>query len=147
MSSQEGKFALKHPKGSHLDEAVAGEIRTRLEDGKLSCAAASRIAKDLDVPMAEVGRNADLLEARIHKCLLGLFGNQDANGEKIPVVPAGTVSEKMERAIRERLEDNGLTCEAIWEIAKKMNVPRGRIASACEALGIKITRCQIGAFR
>ncbi|MCP4679132.1 MAG: hypothetical protein GY854_27300 [Deltaproteobacteria bacterium] len=147
MSSQEGKFASKHPVGSHLDDAVAHEIRIHLEDGKLSCAAAIRIAQDLDVPMADVGRNADLLEARIHKCLFGLFGYQDEDGEKIPVEPAEVVSEEMEQAIRERLEDNCLTCEAGWEIAQKMNVARGRIASICEALGIKITNCRIGAFR
>ncbi len=146
MSKHQGKFARKHPEGTQPDEQIAEAIRENLEDGRLSCAAASRISSQRGVSMNEIGLNADLMEARIHKCLFGLFGRTSADGEKIPVEPAVTIPEEIEVAIRARLEDGRLTCAAGWEVARETDVARGAIAAMCEALGIKISHCQLGAF-
>ncbi len=69
-----GHYAAKHSKETVLDERIAGEIRKTIKDGKVSCAAAHRIAEELGVTPAEVGVTIDLLEARIERCQLGLYG-------------------------------------------------------------------------
>ncbi len=93
--------------------------------------------------MAEVGRTLDLLEIRISRCQLGLFGYA-AEGKIVrrenPVIP------ELEKAIRSRLSDSRLPCAAAWEIAAEWKIPRMKIASACEELKIKIKPCQLGAF-
>jgi hypothetical protein len=142
----EGKYAAKHPPGSKPDDKVALAVKDALKEGKLSCAAASRISKDLGVSMEEIGRTADLLEVRINKCIYGLFGRTDKSGNKMPVKPAATVSDKMRKAIDERLDDGRLSCADGWEIADTLGAPRKSIAGICETLKVKINKCQLGAF-
>ena len=141
-----GHYAAKHPQGSKPDEAVARAVNDALEDGKLSCAAATRISEKQAVSMEEIGRTADLLEIRIHKCIFGLFGRTNKDGEKTPIEPAESVSDEMRETIENRLEGGRLSCAAGWEVADEMGVSRKYIASICEALEIKINKCQLGAF-
>jgi len=44
------------------------------------------------------------------------------------------------------MNDEKLSCAAAWEIAGSLNISRTKVASACEAMGIKIKPCQLGAF-
>lgn len=44
------------------------------EDKKLSCAAAFKIAKELDIDISEVGKKADEMGIKISNCELGQFG-------------------------------------------------------------------------
>ncbi len=55
--------------GTELEEKVV----SFLVDGKLSCAVAFKIAKELKVGIREVGKTADELGIRIVKCQLGCF--------------------------------------------------------------------------
>jgi molybdate transport system regulatory protein len=49
-------------------------LRTQAGDDKrLACAEAFKIARDLDVPLAEVGRTCDELGIRMMHCQLGCF--------------------------------------------------------------------------
>jgi len=43
------------------------------DDKRLACADAFRIARDLDVPVAQVGRTCDELGIKITQCQLGCF--------------------------------------------------------------------------
>ncbi|MCP4600701.1 MAG: hypothetical protein GY847_09245 [Proteobacteria bacterium] len=144
--SHKGKFASKHPENIEPNEQIAQAVKANLKEGKLSCAAAIRISKDLDVSMADVGRNADLLEVRICKCLYGLFGQDTPTGKKLPVEPVESVSKEMEKAIRDVLEDGCLTCLAGWEVSSQMGIKYGSLVGICENLKIKICHCQLGAF-
>jgi len=49
-------------------------------------------------------------------------------------------------AIRAALVDRRLPCASAWDIAKTFGVRKMVVSAACEALGIKIKPCQLGAF-
>lgn len=143
----EGHYAAKHPEGTPVDERIAAALEGALDDrGRLRCATANRIARDLDVEMKQVGTTADLKEYRITKCLLGLFGQGEKYGEG-KIEAASEWSEGMEQAIRDALVDERLSCAAAWRIAKERDVARTRVAAVCQALKIKISPCQLGAFK
>ena len=142
--SDAGRYAAKHGKGGSPDENVAAACRAKVTAGELACADAEQISGELGVTMAEVGRTADLLEIRIGRCQLGLFG-YDAPGGRI-VRPAEGVEPALEAAIRGRLSNGRLPCSAAWEIATDRKVPRLNVSSACEVLKIKVKPCQLGAF-
>ena len=138
-------FAAKH--GQDSKRSVDAAIRARLEEetpkGTLSCAAAFRLAADLNQPPLEIGKAADLLEIRLVTCQLGLFGYAP---EKKIVKPAATVEPALEEAIRGELQGGRLACRSAWDLAERFRIARMTVSAACEALGIKIKPCQLGAF-
>lgn len=138
-----GHFRKKHSPDRKLNPDIAEILKNRVSDNAISCAVAHQTAADLEVLPSEVGFHMDFLEMRISKCQLGLFGY--APQKKI-VKPAETLLPEMEKAIRESLVNDRLSCKSAWEIAKRLGKKRMEIASACEALTLKITPCQLGAF-
>jgi len=138
-----GHFAQKHSADRETDPRVIGALKQRASAGGVPCAVAFKIASELDVAPGLVGKTADLLELRLKKCQMGLFGYEP---DKRIVKPAETVSEELETFIRNGLTDNRLSCEKAWGIAKKLGLTKMAVSSACERLGIKINACQLGAF-
>ncbi len=138
-----GNYAAKHLPDKKLNKMIAEAVKQQTMDGKISCASGHKIAGKLDVPPAEVGITIDLLEIRINKCQLGLYGYSPEN--RI-VKPAEKVSAELEEAILEALSNNRLPCATAWKIAKRFNIPKMEVSWACEALKIKISTCQLGAF-
>jgi hypothetical protein len=138
-------FAAKH--GQVSKRGVEAAIRARLEqdapEGTLSCAAAFAVAADMGRLPAEIGKAVDLLEIRLVKCQLGLFGYAP---EKKIVKPAEAVDSALEEAIRGELHAGRLACRNAWDLARRFRMPRMAVSSACEALGVKIKPCQLGAF-
>jgi len=53
---------------------------------------------------------------------------------------------KIEEYIRNSLEGGRLPCAKAFQIARDLNLPKHRIGEACNRLGIKISRCQLGCF-
>ena len=90
-----------------------------------------------------MGKAADLMEIKLVKCQLGLFGYEPV--KKI-VKPKPAANTDLEKAIRSSLVDGKLSCEAAWEIAHEFNISKMSVSAICEALKIKITPCQLGAF-
>jgi hypothetical protein len=75
MTRQKGqKFADKHGSDTQLSERIKDQIDRRAKNNALPCALAFKIADELNVSAAEVGKTADLLEIMLVKCQLGLFG-------------------------------------------------------------------------
>jgi hypothetical protein len=56
-----------------MKEKLREEMIKRAVDRKLPCAAARKIAEDLDIPYSEVGAAADELGIKIKNCQLGCF--------------------------------------------------------------------------
>ena len=56
-----------------MDIELEEKIVSSLVDGKLPCAVAFKIAKELKVSIRKVGETADKLGIRIAKCQLGCF--------------------------------------------------------------------------
>ena len=133
----------KNEKDKQQNPAITQEIKVRLRKDALACAVAFDIAGKLGCTPAEVGRTADLLHVSLVKCQLGLFGYKPQKkivDSRMPQEPA------LGDAIRDGLVDDRLPCKTAWRIAAQFGVPKMTVSSACEALGIKIKPCQLGAF-
>jgi len=144
MSAVEGKnYAKKHGSDAQADLSVKDEILKRAKGGKIPCAVAFEMAKDLQVSPAEVGKTTDLLNLWLNKCQLGLFGYKP---EKKIVKPQTNVNQDLKDAIYDALVDGKLPCQVAWDIASRLSVQKMLVSGACEAMGIKISACQLGAF-
>ncbi len=136
-------YSKKHQGRKQLKEEIVQAIKEKAKDGEIACAVAHAIAKELNVSPEEVGFTADMLNIPIVKCQLGLFGYKP---KKKIITAMKDVPEQLRKQIEENLEGGKLTCKKAWEIAKKLGVRKMEVSSACEALRIKITKCQLGAF-
>ena len=138
-----GNYAGKR-RGAKLNKTIAAKIKERISDNKISCSDAHSIAAALNVAPDEVGTAIDLLEVRIIKCQLGLFGH--GKEKKIPALP-DIIDPDFEPAIRSALVNGLLACSAAWDIAKRFNVSKATVSAVCEKMKIKISPCQLGAFK
>jgi hypothetical protein len=138
-----GHYAAKHP-DAKIDEAVAALIEEKQENGRITCAAAHAIAARCGCSPEKVGVNIDLLEKRISKCQMGLFGHGSKKGKAI--FKTKNVAPELEVAIRRAMDGQRLTCMSAWMLADRLGMKRLELACACEALEIKVGECQLGAF-
>ncbi len=136
-------FSAKHRSGQPVDPAIEEQLRDRCQKGELPCAVAFDIATQLAATPAEVGKAADLANCRLVKCQLGLFGYTP---DKKRVTAAEAVDQPLKKAIMGALQNNRLPCESAWRIADRLQLRKMAVSNACEALGIKIKPCQLGAF-
>ena len=144
MAPGDGKqFSEKHGPDAKPDGSISDLILKQEQNGELPCAVAFEIAKDLGISPGEVGKNIDLLNLRLVKCQLGLFGYQP---KKKIVKPLPTKVPDLKDAIQEALVEGKLPCAKAWSIASRLKVPKMKISGVCEAMGIKIKSCQLGAF-
>ncbi len=137
-----GHYAKKH-QGKAIDENISKKILSLAENKNLTCAAAHRIAKDLDIPPGDIGIQTDLMEFRITKCQLGLFGYFP---EPKKINPDIEISEDLTAALAKTINDNRISCRQCWEIAHSLKIKKVDLGSACEKKDIKIKFCQLGAF-
>ena len=138
-----GHYAKKHPADRMVDPAIAKAVKENQSNNEISCPTAFTIAEDLGVPPGEVGFTIDTLEITIIKCQLGLYGYKP---DKKIIKPADQVSPDLEDAIRAGLVNDRFPCAVAWETAERFGIRKMEVSAACEALGIKITPCQLGAF-
>ncbi len=144
MTRQKGqKFADKHGSNTQLNKRIKDQIDRQAKNNELPCALAFKIADELNVSAAEVGKTADLLEIMLVKCQLGLFGYSP---EKKIVKPKTPENQNLESTIRDSLVDGKLSCERAWEISRSFDVHKMTVSAICEQLKIKIQPCQLGAF-
>ncbi len=131
-----------------VDDALREAIEARLDaKGKLACASAFRIAKELSLPPLTVGQAADVLQIHLTRCQIGLFGYPQGKGWKGTTIPEKPMPEGLEEAIRAELNDKEeIGCAQIWAIAARMHIPKMVVGHWVDKLGYKITPCQLGAF-
>lgn len=144
MAPEKGhKFSQKHGPETQADPVIKEKINRHARQGELACAVAFKIAEELGVSPADIGITVDLMDQRLNKCQLGLFGYQP---DKKAVRAKAPINGPMEAAIRDALVDGRLACRVAWDIADRFQVPKMAVSGACEYLGIKIKPCQLGAF-
>ncbi|MDX9785505.1 MAG: hypothetical protein RBT11_01925 [Desulfobacterales bacterium] len=135
-------FADKHT-GKTPNARIEAEITTKIINGELPCVLAFDIATRLNIKPAEVGVTCDLMNLKISKCQLGLFGyhleHKVASGKKEPVA-------LLKDALMAAQFNHRITCETAWNIAAELKVGKIAVGNGCEALGIKIKACQLGVF-
>lgn len=137
------KFSEKHGSDVSLDPSVRAQILKIAPRGEVGCARAFQLAAEIKVSPAEMGRAVDLMEIKLVKCQLGLFGYGPA---KKAVKAQDPANSDLIAAVRGALIDGQLSCGKAWDIARQFNVPKMTVSAACEAIGIKIKPCQLGAF-
>ncbi|MCP4107007.1 MAG: hypothetical protein GY749_15965 [Desulfobacteraceae bacterium] len=137
------QFSEKHGADAVADSAVKGEILKLAKNDEIPCAVAFQISENLQVSPGQVGKTADILNLRLVKCQLGLFGYKP---EKKIVRPQNNADQEIKDAISNALTDGRLQCRSAWDIASQFKIPRMKISGICENLGIKIKACQLGAF-
>jgi hypothetical protein len=144
MTREQGpKFSEKHGADTEVNPAVKQKVEDKTKNNEISCAVAFQIAEEVKTTPTDVGKGIDLLDIRLVKCQLGLFGYRP---EKKAVKPKSPQNQDLEEAIRVALVEKKLSCRAAWDIAHRFNVPKMAVSAACEALNIKIKPCQLGAF-
>ena len=141
-----GKYSTKHRSGIIINKQVARMVREKSPGGEIACVTCEKISKELEVEISEVGITVDLLEIKIKKCQLGLFGygKKPNHGKGIQAVDS--VSYEMKCAIEEAAENGKVTCAALWTIADQLGTKRKEVSAACETLKLKIRECQLGTF-
>ena len=125
------------------DPLIKDEVVKHAKNGELPCAVAFEISKALKVSFAKIGKTADLLDIKIIKCQLGLFGYKP---HKKKVKPQENINKDLTDAINNGLVDGKLPCKKAWDIAGRFKIGKMAISGACETLNIKITACQLGLF-
>jgi hypothetical protein len=130
-----------------MNEHIHQAIQARLKDGNLPCNQAHAIARILDVDPLTVGLAANQADIRISRCQHGLFGyGPKAEGKHKIVHPMDEVPEHLAARLRAKAENGGITCTDIWRVADGLGYPRLEASSAVEAMGLKVSRCQLGCF-
>jgi len=137
------KFSAKHGPDATPDRFIEEEILTHGKNKELPCAVAFEISRTLKVSPDAVGMTADLMNFKLTKCQLGLFGYQP---QKKIVKHPDRVTEDLKNAIADQLVQGRLSCRRAWDIASGLKIGKMKVSGACEAMDIKITECQLGAF-
>ena len=130
-----------------MDEQMAQAMRKHLQDGKLTCSQAFAVAQRLSVDPLSVGLAATEAGIRISHCQLGLFGYGPKIEGKHKIVQAmDNVPERLAARLRAEAGDSGIPCAAVWSAADELGYLRLEASSAAEAMGLKVSRCQLGCF-
>ncbi len=138
-----GDYSKKHAPNETSDPRLRPALEEHIQGGKISCSQAFKVVADQGTTASEVGKTIDLLNAKLDKCQLGLFGYAP---ERSIVKPAENVPAELEQAIRGQLVDDRLPCAGAWKIAEELQIKKLDVSCAAEAMKIKITPCQLGAF-
>jgi len=138
-----GKYATKHDKDQPIDEEVKKLVLEKIIDNKITCSAAHEVATTANVSPAEVGIVIDMVNARLTHCILGLYGYPD--GKPVKKAPAKK-DEVLLKAINDAAEEKHLACKQAWDIADTLKIGRLTVSRMAEAHGIKVNKCQLGAF-
>jgi hypothetical protein len=137
-----GHYAKKHQR-KKINKEITKLIQEKSDNSNLSCAAAHKLAKELNISPLEIGIQTDLMEFRITHCQLGLFGYQP---EKKRIDPSIDIPAELEDRI-DSADDNGrIPCETCWQIAEDLKIKKLDLGSSCEKKGVRIKPCQLGAF-
>lgn len=137
------KFTQKHGPDAKPDTSIKDQILKLTKNDEIPCTVAFEIADYLQVSPAAVGKTADLINFKLTKCQLGLFGYQP---RKKIVQPRNNIKADLKTAITDALDQGRLSCARAWDIASRLGVGKMTVSGGCEAMGIKIKNCQLGAF-
>ncbi len=130
-----------------MDEKLLQAIQDRLDNGRLPCNQAFAIAQILGAEPLAVGQAANEAGIRISRCQLGLFGyGPKAEGKHKIVHAMDEVPARLAARLRAAAEGEALTCAAVWKVADGLGYKRIEASSAVEAMGLKVSRCQLGCF-
>ena len=130
-----------------MDTALHQTMLQRLEDGQMPCTVAHELAHEFGLELLAVGQAANEANVRISHCQLGLFGYGPKSEGKHKIVHAmDDVPERLAARLRAAAGEEGITCLAIWQIADELGYLYLEASSAVEAMGLRVSHCQLGCF-
>ncbi len=118
-------------------------VKAAAKDGRISCARGFELSRETGFSPAEIGAAMNENKIRISSCQFGLFGCET----KTKAAPPDTLDKKTEDSIRQNLTGGKIPCETAWRIAEELKMKKTDIASACDKMNVKISACQLGAFK
>jgi hypothetical protein len=124
-------------------------IEPYLVNNELACADAHRVAAELGISPLDLAApfNQDARYPRFCRCQLGVFGyGSKALGQSKIVLPAKHIPDDIRAALEARAVNGRVPCIAVWEIAEQFKYPRLGLGNICEAMGLRVTPCQLGCF-
>ncbi len=118
-------------------------VKAAMKDGSVACPSGWRVATDLGVSRLDVGAMIDRLGIRVTDCQLGCFkvGKTPFSGEV-----AEPFGEEVSRGVDALNEKDGLTCSAVFALARDLGAKPRAVSEAANARGYKIRQCQLGCF-
>lgn len=129
-------------------EKIKEMISIYPQKGKLPCAVAHYIAAYLKVPPMDVGRAATEAGVKLDQCQLGLFGYGRKGQSSYKILGRKVeVGQEALDLIRSSAREKRLSCLKLWDIADSCGIMRAEAGNAADSLGLKITPCQLGAFK
>lgn len=129
------------------DASIKAAILKRKKNDRLPCAVAFEIAKEMNISPRKVGETADLVNCKLTKCQLGLFGYKSKiDLAKSRDLPNLSQNIELKDAVLDSLVNGKLACKYAWEIASAFNVSKFSVTALCNLMEIGITECQLGAF-
>ena len=137
------KLVDKYRRDAKSDSSITYDILNHSLNSELSCASAFLIAKKCNVSPCKVGMIADLINCRLVKCQMGLFGYKP---DKKIVIPVKTTDQNLKNTITDNLVEGKLACKIALDISSCFKVNKMTVSGICEGMSIKINKCQIGAF-
>ena len=130
-----------------MEELVRSAVVERSREGAITCAEAHGIAERMGVSAANVGRAVTATAVRFSRCQLGLFGyGVKSEGKSKIVLRATNLPDDIVAALRDSSVNGRIACADAWAIAHGFDYPRLGIANIIEALGLKVSPCQLGCF-
>lgn len=130
-----------------MNQTLHEAMLARLRDGQLPCAQAHELAREFGLDPLQVGQAADEAGIRIGLCQLGLFGyGLKSEGRHKIVQPMDEVPGRLAARLRAAAGEDGISCADIWQIAAELGYRRLEVSGAVEALGLRVSLCQLGCF-
>lgn len=137
-----GNYAGKHPQ-QEIDPVVVEKLEKLKDQNQITCAAAHRVASDLNMSPKKIGVQVDLMELRLVQCQLGLFGHTPGSGQSDKDIG---MSEDLKLRLESMTKDDRISCKACWDIAREFKMSRLDMGSVCKKIDLRIKPCQLGAF-
>lgn len=123
-------------------------IAVHPQKGRLPCAVAHYIAASLAVTPIEVGTAATEMGVKLDQCQLGLFGYGRKGRSSYKILGRRVeVDQGVLDLIGSRAKAGRISCRELWDIAESSGITRAEAGNAADSLGIKVTPCQLGAFK
>lgn len=144
MPKTRAEIRAQYPPNEMPDKTIVAKLEAAANaDKRVACLAVHKITQELDCLPLKVGHTADLIEVRINRCQLGLFGRKDIDVEPLS---KDEITQEMRTAVGSAVSNGKLACIDCWRLADQLNLSRIQIGALCDELEIKVSPCQLGAF-
>ena len=124
---------------TRLEAKVTGALKEHC----LPRPAGRKIADDMAVPRVAAGAIPDKPGIRVTNCQLGFF---EVDKKPYQGAAPDAPSPEITAGLRELDAGQGLTCAAVFGLARRLKTAPKKVSEAANILKLKIRSCQLGCF-